>query len=84
MGIGVKRVAIIGAAQTKHVSRRYDMGLSELIFEAASTALDDAGLSRDEIDSVVLAAYDQIDGRGISTMVTEGVFSGKLEQVLGI
>ncbi|MFC4006973.1 hypothetical protein ACFOY2_07065 [Nonomuraea purpurea] len=44
--------------------------LSELIFDTVRAAVDDSGRSMDEIDSVVLAAHDLVDGRSLSSMVT--------------
>jgi hypothetical protein len=44
--------------------------LSELIFDAVRASVDDSGREMDEIDSVVLAAHDLVDGRSLSSMVT--------------
>jgi len=44
--------------------------LSELIFDTARRAIDDAGRGLDGIDSVVLSAHDLVDGRSLSSMVT--------------
>ncbi|PSR22930.1 MAG: hypothetical protein C7B45_04735 [Sulfobacillus acidophilus] len=41
-----------------------------MIFETAQAALQDAGIGRDDIDNVVLAASDELDGRSISSMLT--------------
>jgi acetyl-CoA C-acetyltransferase len=65
-----QKVAIIGVGQTKYEEAKRRDGLADVIFEAASKALDDAGLKRDDMDSVVMAAHDQIDGRSISSMLT--------------
>lgn len=62
-----KKVAIVGIGQTKY-EREKSESLDEVIFEAASKALADAGISRDEVDNVVIAASDQLDGRPISSM----------------
>lgn len=62
-------VAIAGVGQTPYRAETPDIKLEELIFSAASAALADAGISRDELDGVVLAASDQLDGRVISSMV---------------
>ncbi|MBC7105333.1 MAG: thiolase family protein [Firmicutes bacterium] len=63
------QVAVVGAATTNfifHDPRR----LEELVFAAASAALADAGVTRQEVDAVVLAACDELDGRSISSMIT--------------
>lgn len=44
--------------------------LTDLIFTAARGAIDDSGQPMSAIDSVVLAAYDLVDGRSLSSMVT--------------
>jgi hypothetical protein len=44
--------------------------LSELIFDTVRASVDDSGREMDEIDSVVLAAHDLVDGRSLSSMVT--------------
>ncbi len=62
-------VAIIGAGQTTYEGAKRHLSYQEVIFEAAKAALDDAGLKRADIDCVVLAAHDLVDGRGISSML---------------
>lgn len=49
-----KSVAIIGTGQTHHARRRTDVTQVGLAREAAMRALDDAGLTMDDIDSVVV------------------------------
>lgn len=44
--------------------------LTELIFNGVTAALEDANMSMSQVDSVVLAAHDLIDGRSLSSMVT--------------
>jgi acetyl-CoA C-acetyltransferase len=44
--------------------------LSELIFDTVRASVDDSGREMGEIDSVVLAAHDLVDGRSLSSMVT--------------
>ena len=63
------QVAIVGVGQTNYESQKKDQILDEIVFEAASKALADAGLIRDEVDCVTIAAADQIDGRPISSML---------------
>ena len=61
-------VALAGAAA---VRRAIPTGrLEELVFETAAAALADAGLSRADLDAVVLGASDELDGRSISSMLT--------------
>jgi acetyl-CoA acetyltransferase len=62
-------VAVTGIAEA--IGEPSD-SLETLIFRSARGALEDAGLSRDDLDGVVLAASDQTDGRAISSMLTSG------------
>lgn len=61
-------VGVIGIAQTIYETAKSELSLQDLIFGVASEALEDAGIQRDEIDSVVIASQDVTDGRGISNM----------------
>jgi acetyl-CoA C-acetyltransferase len=63
------QVAIIGIGQTKYEPAKPEQILDEIVFEAASKALADAGLTREQVDCVTIAASDQIDGRPISSML---------------
>ncbi|MFF0223301.1 hypothetical protein [Streptomyces sp. NPDC004629] len=44
--------------------------LSEVIFDVVSDALADAGCTMGDIDGIVIAGHDLIDGRGLSSMIT--------------
>jgi acetyl-CoA acetyltransferase len=46
-----------------------DLRLEEMAYATARAALDDAGIERRQIDHVTLAASDEIDARGISSML---------------
>ncbi|MDY6851597.1 MAG: hypothetical protein SV487_05945, partial [Thermodesulfobacteriota bacterium] len=63
------QIAIIGLGQTKYETGKPDQILDEIVFEAASKALADAGMTRDEMDCITISAGDQIDGRPISSML---------------
>ncbi|MFN2543387.1 MAG: thiolase domain-containing protein [Actinomycetota bacterium] len=55
--------AVIGIGQTKHDTARDDLSMSGLVREAASRALEDAGLGWRDIDAVVLGkAPDMFEG----------------------
>jgi hypothetical protein len=64
------KVAIVGICQTKYEAAKRNNSLAEMIFEATSGALRDAGLRIGDIDTVVLAAHDLMDGRSITSMLT--------------
>jgi hypothetical protein len=44
--------------------------LPEMIFSLVSEALVDAGCAMDQVDGIVIAAHDLIDGRSLSSMIT--------------
>ncbi len=46
------KVAVVGTGQTEH-GKRQDVSFPELVYTAVNRALDDAGLTIDEIDAVV-------------------------------
>ena len=46
-----------------------DTRLEEMAYHTARAALDDAGIARRQIDHVTLACSDEIDARGISSML---------------
>jgi len=55
-------VAIIGCGQTKHLSRRRDVSQAELVAEAAWKAMEDANVTPDEIDAVVVGNMQGFGG----------------------
>ncbi|MEW6264549.1 MAG: thiolase family protein [Thermodesulfobacteriota bacterium] len=57
-----KRVAIVGAGQTRCRSSRKDVSGQELINEAVLAALADADLTRDDIDAIVIGNMDHFEG----------------------
>lgn len=63
----MERVAIIGVGYTKY-DRNSPLTFAELVFEATSKALEDAGISKDDVDNVVSVSSDFWDGRTISSM----------------
>lgn len=46
-----------------------NLRLEEMAYQTARAALDHAGVKREQIDHVTLAASDEIDARGISSML---------------
>ncbi len=48
-----RNVGVIGVGQTKHSSHREDVNQPEMVHEAVRQALDDAGLTMDQVDCVV-------------------------------
>lgn len=64
----MERAAIIGIGMTKIEANKVSMTFADMAFEAARKALDDAGMTMDDIDNVVTTSNDFWDGRTISCM----------------
>jgi acetyl-CoA C-acetyltransferase len=62
------RVCVVGVGQTHHREPGDDLAYHEFAFQAARAALDDAGLTRGDIDTVLASGWDVLDGRTISDM----------------
>ncbi len=76
--VAVDRVAIIGVAQTKY-QRENPASHAEMAYEVTCKALEDAGLTIDDIDNTVTVCNDFWDGRTISCMtITEATGSNRV------
>lgn len=64
----MRPVAIIGARATCGEAFA-NARLEEVVFETVAGALEDAGVAREELESVVLGASDELDGRSITSML---------------
>lgn len=64
----MEKVAIIGVGQTKYEQSKPADTYADLVYEVTTKALDDAGLTIDDIDNVVTVSNDFWDGRTISSM----------------
>ncbi|MCL4314665.1 MAG: thiolase family protein [Candidatus Thermoplasmatota archaeon] len=60
-----KRVAVVGTGQTKFEARSPEKTYYELALEAALTAINDAGITSRDIDSVVYGIYNDLFERQI-------------------
>ncbi len=60
--MGKRRVAIAGTGQTFHKSSRPDVNGQELINEAAQKALQDANLTINDIDAIIIGNMDHFEG----------------------
>jgi acetyl-CoA C-acetyltransferase len=65
------KIAVIGVAQTKYERRKKDMTFADLVYEVTVKALDDAGLSIEDIGNVITVSNDFWDGRTISSMAIQ-------------
>lgn len=69
-------IAVIGIHHTPISRHILDQSLEEMIFAASRGALADAGLTIEDVDAVVLSTSDQVQGRVIESMVTNGAAGG--------
>jgi len=56
--------------------------LEEVLYELTQSVLADGGLRIDDIDGIVVAANDQLDGRAISIMAASGSVGGVNRDIL--
>jgi acetyl-CoA C-acetyltransferase len=73
------RVAIVGIGQTGLRDAADDRLYHEHDYEAARLALDDAGLDRGDVETVICSGWDAVDGRTISDMHTAMSAGGYLK-----
>jgi acetyl-CoA C-acetyltransferase len=62
------RVCVVGVGQTHHRGPGDNLAYYEYAFQAARSALEDAGLKSGDIDTVLASGWDVLDGRTISDM----------------
>lgn len=66
----MERVAIIGVAQSKYEQNKPET-FAEMVYDVTRRALEDAGITKDEVDNVVSVSSDFWDGRTISSMAIQ-------------
>jgi acetyl-CoA C-acetyltransferase len=66
----MEKIAIVGVGQTKYERSKIET-FDELVFEAATGALKDAGGEIGDIDNIVTVSNDFWDGRTISSMAIQ-------------
>ena len=79
------RVAVIGVGQTKYEAGKRET-FSEMVYEVVSKALEDAGITIEEVDNIVSVSSDFWDGRTISSMAIQdsaGAFGKDITTVEG-
>src|ERR1700761_9629073 len=72
---------VIGCAIRPVITSR-DRSLEEIMYDTGQAALADAGLAIEDIDGIVVASNDQIDGRAISIMMASGSVGGVDRDIL--
>lgn len=78
----MRRVGITGVGQISEPA--VHTALEDLIFEANTAALAQAELGLDDVQGVVTACSDMVDGRAISSMVTSGASGGHLKDEVNL
>lgn len=66
----MERAGIVGVGQTVYERRKEDT-FAELVFEASTKALADAGVGIEAIDNIITVSNDFWDGRTISSMAIQ-------------
>jgi len=68
MGRIMEKIAIVGIGMTKQERKKEAETFSDMVFEAVTRALEDAGMTIKDIDNIVTGCNDFWDGRTISSM----------------
>ncbi len=79
-------VAVVGVGMTAMRRERLRDGYADLVYEAVRLALEDAGMTIDQVDNVVTVSNDFFDGRTISSMAVQdacGSFDKNVSTVEG-
>ena len=61
-------VAVVGIGQTKFRSKRRDVNIPEMIYEAVKMALDDAQMEPKDIDAILIGNMDHFEGINFSEL----------------
>jgi len=61
-------VAVVGIGQTKFRSKRRDVNIPEMIYEAVKMALDDAQMDPKDVDAILIGNMDHFEGGNFSEM----------------
>lgn len=77
----VARTGVVGVAIMPSVTGR-ERSLEELLYHVTQLALRDAGMTIDDIDGIVVASNDQLDGRAISVMAASAAVGGVDRDIL--
>lgn len=64
----MEKVGIVGVGQTKYEGGKREQTYADLVWEATTKALEDAGMEIDGIKNIVTSSNDFWDGRTISSM----------------
>ncbi|HJQ26633.1 MAG TPA: thiolase family protein [Blastocatellia bacterium] len=66
----MRKVAIVGSAQTAHERRKAEQNVEDMIFETVTALLEQCRLTINDVEMVIGAGDDVLDGRSISNVFT--------------
>ena len=75
-----EEVAVVGWAQTKHARSMVAETHQSLCYSVSRDALDSCGMDITDIDTVIGAGSDFLDGRGISSCLTVDAMGAQLKR----
>lgn len=77
---GLRRVAVVGSGQVESKEAYPEAFMADLARSAVVSALDDAGLTIDDMDTVIDCSCDMIDGRSISSVFSVEACGGFMKE----
>ena len=78
-------VAVVGVGQTHHTSKRPDVNLAEMVRQAVDRALEDAALSYEDVDAIVLGkAPDALEGIMQPEQLLAGALGAHLKPIIRV
>ncbi len=80
----MNNVAIVGVGMNKHTSKRRDVNIPEMVYEAVKTAFDETGLTPHDIDAVVTGNMPGFEGINMPELWGAGYWGGYGKPVIRI
>lgn len=77
---GLRRVAVVGSGQVESKEAYPEIFMADLARQAVLEALDDTGLTIDDIDTLIDCSCDMIDGRSISNVFSVEACGGHMKE----
>jgi acetyl-CoA C-acetyltransferase len=75
----MKRVAIVGYAQTNYEAEKRDQNYMEMVYAVVKDLFAETGMGYDQIDNIVTCSSDFLDGRTISDMAIQDAVGAHLK-----
>lgn len=80
----MRDVAVVGVGLSKHVSKRRDVNMAELVWEAVSAAYEDTGLAPRDVDAIVTGNMPTFEGINLPELWGAGHWGAYKKPVLRI